>query len=185
MGLLFRIDKAEKIILDKDVVKLCPNLKKLDDLKLLYIILAYDYYSPFHRFPEEERIRKAKLYVWNDSNLDISKDKLFTKCIEDYKGLQYDVKRETMMLYEEKIVQMNNELMVEMIPRKIKELDDAIERLAMRRQKMQEEIDMDEEASRIIQGVGKLSMIEKYQENMRKKKQSQYNRSQSNGVEFI
>ncbi len=183
--MIFRIDKKEKVVLDADAVKLCPVLKKLEQKKLLFVILAYDYTSPFHRFPEAERIRKAKVLVWETTDVDTDKDSFLKECIDEYKSLQYDVKRETMAVYESKIAQMNTELMAEASPRRIKEIDEAIERLAARREKMQREIDMDEEASRVIKGGQQMSMIEKWQENKRKAKQANRNQIETAGHHLL
>lgn len=183
--MIFKIDRNEKRVLNPEIKKLCKHLQKLDEQRLYYIIMCYDYDSPFHRFPEEERKRKAKIYAFGSSDTVFKEDKLFKDCVEEYLSFQFDVRKETIRNYEQKIIQLNVDLFTETIARKIKEYDETIERLTDRILKLQQQIDSDEETERIIKGGGKLSMIEKWQLNQKKFNESQRLKEQATGVELI
>lgn len=183
--MIFKIDKNNKTVLNPEIKKLCKSLQKLDEQRFLFIVMCYDYDSIFHRFPEDERKRKAKLYALGASDADMKEDKLFRDCVEEYQSFQFDVRKETIRNYEQKIIQLNIALFAEQIARKIGEYDEAIERLTDRIEKLQQQIDSDEEAERIIKGDGKLSMIEKYQLNAKKFRDSQKQKEQAQGVEYI
>ena len=171
--MLFRINKQGTIILHKDSIKLCPRLKKLDQEQLLFTILAYDYGSPYKQFPVEERVRKAKMHVYQTSDYKHKKEGLINDCIEDYMSLQYDIRRQTLESYREKIIQLNNSLLAEKNARKISEIDEAITKLTKRCDQIQREIDQDEELTTEIKGGGKISFIERWQKNQREYKQQQ------------
>lgn len=180
--MIFKIDENNKAVLNPEIKKLCKSLQKLDEQRFLFIVMAYDYDSPFHRFPEDERKRKAKLYALGASDADMKEDKLFKDAVEEYCSFQYDIRKEAIRVYEQKIIQLNIALFNEQIARKIGEYDSAIQVLMDRIEKLQQQIDSDEEAERIIKGDGKVTMIEKYQLNAVKSKDAQKTREQATGV---
>lgn len=177
--MLFRLDSTGKAIIHKDAVRLCPQLGKLKQEELLFIILAYDYKAPYHQFPEEERIRKAKRHVWgsSDAKVDIG---LLEEQVSLYRALQYDVRRETIHAYQRKINILSGQLLTEDSPKRMKDIDIAISGLLDRCKKIQAEIDERDKRDDIV-GDGSLSFIERWQENMRKSKENE----QRQGVAYL
>ena len=57
--LLFIIDEKESIIIHPEAVKLFPEFRKLKEYEVMYMIYAYDYFSPYRRFNERDRKLKA------------------------------------------------------------------------------------------------------------------------------
>ncbi len=80
---------------------------------------------------------------------------------------------------------MNVELLAETNARKVTELDAAIDKLTHRITTIQEDIYKDEETKRIIQGGGKMSFTEKWQENQRKSKEHKRLKQESSGIALI
>lgn len=164
---VFRVDDKDKIILDTEAVKLCPGLKKVDQRDLLFIILAYDYNSPYRRLEEDERIRRAKRIAYKDDEVSFSKAMI--NAITEYRSLQYDERREIIQTYRNKVQMLRTELMDENETNEqakyittIRKFQDEIERLTI-------EINKDDEMAIFSTG-GKLSMIEKWQANIRASK---------------
>ncbi len=189
--MLFKINKNEKVVVNPEALMLCNALKRLHKIParakdILYIIYAFDYESPFHKFPEAERIKKAKLHIFGqDPGPDFDKDPILIEAIDEYKGLQFDVRYETMKNYEQKVMMLNAELLNETLARKIGDIDAAIAKLETRIVNIQDEIYKDEEAKRVIQGGGKMSFIEKWQENQKKFKESQRIKREASGIALI
>lgn len=146
--------------MDRGAVKLCPEFKNLSQDELMYIIYAYDYHSKFHQFPERERKKKAAYEVFKDSDSKVEDKKVVQLAIQNYMGLQYDSRRETIRAYQNKIDQLNNLIMSEDNPTRIGDHMKAIDNLNKGISALQEEIDRDEDQM-IMQGDGGLSKIEK------------------------
>jgi len=106
MSLLIYADDRQNVILRPEVVQLAPELGVLNEDELLYVILVYDYFSIYRQFPEEDRIRKAMIHVWNDNNPKILTSPKVNRAIEVYKSLQYNPKIEQVAKYQKKIEQM-------------------------------------------------------------------------------
>lgn len=164
MATLFQLDKENSAILHPECAKLCPELKKLTKDELLFVILAYDYKSPYHSFPEDERIRKAERQVWSNKDEKYSSSVRVKNAIGAYRSLQYDTRRETIRNYREKIVSLNKQLMEETSPTKIKTIADTIKLLESEAEKTQESVDKTE-LDYHLRGGGKKSLIEEMQEN--------------------
>lgn len=160
---LFKIDSRKNIVLNKLCVKLCPEFKNLSDDQISYIVLAYDYQSPYKQFPESERKKKAAHHVFKDTNYDAEKGKVMEVAIENYIGMQYDYRRETLRAYKNKVQRLNEQLEVEENPKSITQYMTAIENLHKQMDKIQQEIDRDEN-KQLLRGGGELSYIEQLHE---------------------
>lgn len=169
--MLFTLDKSRKIVLNKDAVLLCPEFKDLTEDELLYTILFCDYRGPYHQLPEEERQRRAKHHVWGDSKYKID-SVVIRSAIDCYRGLQYDHNRELVIKYKGKIKLLSDAMLDETKAKTIKEIDDAIERLGDRIDKLQKQIDQSDDIEQ-LRGGGELTWIEKWQNNMRDFKAAQ------------
>jgi len=181
--MLFLIDKKNNTILHPDAIKLCPRLSIIEKQELLFIILAYDYRSPYHQFPEEERIRKSIRQIFGNDNSEVINNKKVQEAIEEYRSLQYDHRRETIIQYQKKISELNDQLSEENDVRKIKSIDDAIERLSDRCEKIQLQVDTSDEAE--LRGGGEKSFLEKWQENRKVFIETKNHKKERKGIELI
>lgn len=165
-GTLFAFDKKEKVVLNPDAVKLAPGLKKLNAAEFLFIVLAYDYESPYHQFDESERILKAKRAAFGEADTDISKNEKITTGIDEYKSLQFNVERENQLAYQAKIAQLKIQLYSASEPRQIRDIVTTIEQLNEEINKIQEKLDVDATTAFTSQGES-VTFIEKWQLNQK------------------
>lgn len=161
---LWKIDKRNHLLLEKDVAKLTTHLKKLDEDHLRFVVMAYDYESPFKRFPEQDRIRKAKRVVWKKDEKDgFYPEHSIQPAIEEYCGFQYDARRELIEAYKKKVSLLQNELLVSDKPGMIAKIDTDISILIKRMEELQEQIDKTEGDDSTAKD--RRSMMEKWQIN--------------------
>lgn len=176
---LFRLNKKGDAVLDEDAIKLCPEFSALNSKEILLLILSVDYFSPYAQIPEQDRLRRAKRHVYGKDDVTPESTKKFKEAIECYRGLQYDVRRETLRNYMEKINGINSALLDEQNFRKIPEYKQAITVLQESCKELQAEIDqMNVLEEQKIRGGGTLSMVEIWQENDRQMKLDQRKQKQ-------
>ena len=182
--MLFRVDRKGKVILEKDAIELCPELKGVSEDELLFVALAYDYEGPYHQFPLEDRVRKAKRDVFNNVETKVDEQPNVKLAIDAYVSLQYDAKRETISRYKQKIEMLSRQLLAEDNARKIGDYDDAIDRLLKRCKILQQEIDSDGHIAQ-IKGGGKISFIETWQKKRAEFLKSKQYEQDRTGIEVI
>lgn len=110
MAFLFFIDEKKNTVLHPEAVKLHPVLSTLTEDEILFVVLAYDYCSPYAHFSEDDRVRRASLHVWSDNKVDILKKQKIKSAIDIYKGLQYNPKIDLVKAYQNKIDALNRNL---------------------------------------------------------------------------
>lgn len=120
MSYLFYIDQAGSQVLHPDCVKLCPELSVLNGEQVLCLILAYDNFSPFRQFPEQERLYRASMQVWGDNQPKLFSSSIWQNAVDAYKSLQYNPKLELIKTYEGKIKDMQELIEIETTETKIK-----------------------------------------------------------------
>ncbi len=145
---------------------MCPGLKKLSQKELLFIILAYDYKGPFHQLDEGERLRRAKRQAFEDGDIDLSKDVKLAQCIDEYKGLQFNVERENQLAYQATIAKLRMQLYDCTDAKKIRDITGTIEYLTGEINKIQDKINTDTEAS-YTSGGERISFLEQWQLNQK------------------
>lgn len=166
---VFKVNHEFDAILNPDAAKLCEHLQKVSKEELLYIILAYDYTDgPYRMRTPDERKNLAKKRVYKTMDIEPETEKV-KKAVEEYKSLIFDVRRETIDNYKKKVSKYQKEsLMEEISVAKLKEIDTAIKFLQTRISEIESEIFTEEKYDAYIKGDKKLSMIEKWQMNIRK-----------------
>jgi len=107
MNHLFSIAKNNKVILRPECVKLCTEFSFLTEKEMLCVILAYDYWSIYRQFPEDERQRRARAHVFGNESEKIFLQPKIQRAVEAYKSLQYDPRREQIASYERKLTMLN------------------------------------------------------------------------------
>lgn len=165
MGTLFYIDDKNKILLHEECYKVCPELQKLSQEELLFVICYVDYKGPFHQWPDEEKLRKSKRYIWGTKDIYPEKREKMARAIKFYKSLQYDPKRATIENYQNKIDLLNSTIISETNPTKLKQYLDAVRMLNSEIQELQEEVDKNELYEAQLKGGGKKSLLERLQAN--------------------
>lgn len=165
MSLLFRITENKKAVLHPEVIGLCPSLGALDDKEILYVILAYDYNSPYRQFPEHERKRKAMWDAFEENESDLINSSRILAAADDYLSLQYSRKVETARSYEKKIDRLLSLLEEDDSPTSIKKITEAVEGLRKQLSNLEKEIDEDYQKKGVIKGNMTLSFLEDLQSN--------------------
>jgi hypothetical protein len=165
---LFYFDEKNHLILHPDCVRLCPELSLIKDKELLWIILAYDYYSPYHQFPERDRERRACWHVFDDDIVQDLKNKTSVKnAISKYLGLQWNPKIEYIRRYEVKIEKLLNLLDAEDSPSQIDKINKSIDSLRKTIIGLQNEVVVDVKNKAVVKGGVELSLLEQLQSNMK------------------
>jgi hypothetical protein len=162
---IFRVDSNLQVILSKDAAMLCPELTKISEDELKYIILAYDYLeSPFRKKPPEERKRIAKRKVFGNSKKNIEASSEMKKAIEAYRSLIYDPRKEATDNYRQKIHTLNMEIAHINDYKEIKEKANIIEFLQKKIDDYENEIVSEEVNMEIkLKGNKELSYLEIWQ----------------------
>ena len=108
----FMVNAKGEIKVTKEAKDLIPDFAKLTEPEFHFIVLVEDMiYSPFHRMNRKDRISYAKVIVWGDDQIKIEKkDSHLLKCMEYYKSLVYDERRETVSACREKISSLSEVL---------------------------------------------------------------------------
>lgn len=108
MSYLFYIDPRANILLRPDTIHLCPELSALSEEEVVFIIKAFDHFSPYRRYAETDRIRRSMLDVFKDNNPKLLKaiesgdpHHRINVAIRAYKSLQYDPRIDLMNKYAE------------------------------------------------------------------------------------
>lgn len=106
--MLFYTDKKGNALLHKDVYRLCPEFSVLKESEVTYIVLVYDYYSPFSQLEQQDRQRRAEKQLGFEN---IEKSDKIRSAIQLYLSIQYDSKRAIIKGYQDKIKMLQHQLM--------------------------------------------------------------------------
>lgn len=159
-----------KTVLNPEAAALCEYLSKLPEADLKYVIFMCDYNdSPYWQFPNEVRERKAKAKAYENGEQPVSRT-LLEKAMEEYRSLIWDDNMEQRRMLTSKIHQLNKLLTNETSESKIKGLIGSIKLLKAEKDALDREVQMGVDNT-IIKGKRKLSFMEIWQQNQRKKKE--------------
>lgn len=162
---VFTVNSKHTIILSNETLQLCPELKKLTQEQVLYIILAYDYTeSPWKRFPLETRKHLAKRKMWGEIDIIPEDFKNVIAGIHEYKGLIYDVEREQRDVLLGKLDSLNNAFNIETDNTRLSSLMKSQDLIQKRIDEVDTRIDIKDEKAKLKAGK-KLSLIELFQRN--------------------
>lgn len=165
---VFKIDKNYEIILNSDAVKLVPELSSLSQDELMYVILVADNVDgPYRKKPYEERCLMAYKRVYGSRRVNVSTDKI-RNAIECYKSLIFDVRRETIDIYNGKIKVLQKEtLQHDVTFARMKEIDSTINFMMERIARINHDINIEEGEEIELRGKKKLSYLEIWQRNQK------------------
>ena len=110
MSYLIEINKKGNVILRPECLKLWPEFAYLSGQEMLAVILAYDYFSAYRQYPQDERERRARIHVFKSERADIFKEPKIIKAVMMYRSLQYDSRREQIIVYNRKIANITKSL---------------------------------------------------------------------------
>ena len=119
---LFTVDKKGLVIFHPDAMKLASEFSYLEQNEMLCVILAYDYYSIYRQFPEDQRKSRARAHVFGHQREDFFTEHKIIKAVAKYKELQFDPLREQIIAMRNK---MNN---INMLIDSLDEVEDGIKR---------------------------------------------------------
>lgn len=165
MSYLFYVDEKNNAVLHPEIVKLIPSFRALSEKEVLFIVLCYDYHSPYKQHPEHQRKRKAMLHAFDYEDKDLIESSRMQVAITDYISLQYDRRIETARGYEKKIDNLVASIQEEDNPKKIREIDEAVDSLQRRIRALQNEVSEQIQKEGVVKGNAKLSYIEKVMSN--------------------
>lgn len=161
---VFKIDKNYKVILNPEAAKLIPELAALSDDMLMFVILVADYCDgPYRRKPVEERRALALKRVFAGKNVNVDTKQVIA-ALDSYKGLVFDVRRETRDVYMTKLSFYQKELLKSDVDiKRMKDLDSSIQFLEERISKIDISLEADDIKEIELKGQKKLSYIEIWQ----------------------
>lgn len=161
---VFKVDKNYKVILNSDAAKLVPELAALSEDWLLYVILVADYCDgPYRKKPVEERRSLAIKRVFGNKEVNVDRKEILN-AIDSYKSLVFDIRRETLDVYKEKVrIYHKESLNPNMEIKRLKELDGAIQFLEERIEKIEVSLEADDIQEIELKGQKRLSYIEVWQ----------------------
>lgn len=161
--MLYYIDIENNILLHPDALKLCEELRVLDEKEVKCIVYAYDYSGPYKQFAEQDRKRKALIKVYGSDENDLFEKDKIKHAVSAYISLQYNPKIELISTYNLNINTLQQKLIDEdddkVIARILKSID--LLRKSIRELEMEVYEDTVKEG-RIVGGAG-LSFLEGFQ----------------------
>src|SRR3972149_2146322 len=160
MSYLIKINEKSNQVIHPDAVKLFPGFNVLSSDEILFIVLAYDYCSPFSGFTEDERLRRASLHIWADNKLDLLNKQKIKNAIEAYKGLQYNPKIELSRSYQKKIDELSSAIEGVTAPDLIKKTVESINLLRKSIRELEQEVLSVYEEEGTMVGGGERSFLE-------------------------
>lgn len=173
---VFAVDRNFEVLLNPDAVKLVPELTGLTDKELRYVILVVDYVdSPYRKKPFEERRLMAQKTVYGKIASTPEPPKI-KSAMEAYKQLVFDIRRETIDIYKDKILRLQKETIVADISfSRMKEIDSTISFLQDRVSSIEHDLDIEESEEIQLKGQKRLSYVEIWQR--RQKDYREYKKS--------
>lgn len=155
-----------RIVINDLAVSLCPNLKKLKQEELLYVILAYDWInSPFRLRAPEERKRFAVARCWPERpDFLPEEDEKVKKGIEEFIGLIWNHNYDYRDRLTTKLIMLEQELVGETSGTRIKGLMDTMDVVSKKIDQLNEKI-LQRESELELRGGGTMTWIEQWQSN--------------------
>lgn len=168
MASVFRINKDFTIMVNEDAAKLVPELQSLSQDQLWYVILVVDYVDgPFRRLPLSERKIMAARKVFKKDSVKESQKVL--NAMDGYKGLIFDIRRETVDALKEKVLKLHKELLKDSTtPTQLQGIDKSITFLEKRIDAIEMDLDIQEKENIELKAGRELSFLEQWQRNQMK-----------------
>jgi hypothetical protein len=171
---IFRIKDDHSVIIDKDALLLAPELSKVSEKELKYIILVYDTFdSPLRKKPMDMRKQMAKRKMWGNISKNVERSPDMVKAIDAYKSLCYDPIRESLDAFRYKVSFINKKIAEPNL--NLSDAKEYVKQLEFYESKLfslEDEVKKEETVAE-IKGKKKLSNLEDWQ-----RRQMQYRKNQ-------
>jgi len=166
---VFKVDRNFKVIVNPEAALLVPELQSLSQEQLRYVILVVDYVDgPFRRKPLEERRILASRKIFGKDKM-MQESAKVKNAMEGYKGLVFDIRRETVDALKSKVMKLHKELLDPNATAKgIEQIDKSITFLEKRITSIERDLNIEEQEHIELKAGRKLSMIETWQRNQKK-----------------
>lgn len=163
MSYLFYIDPYDHLILHPDAIRLCPELRVLNDKEVAVLIYAYDYHSMYRQFPLAERIRRASIKVFGDVNEKLFNSPKMKAAIDAYMSIQYNPKIEFISTCQERIDGLQDDLRTAKEEKDIARILKSIKMLRDQINELDKEVSEDTIKEGKVFGDASLSYLEMFQ----------------------
>lgn len=111
---IFRIKQDNSVIIEENALLLIPEMAKLNDKEVKYIVLVYDWYdSPLRKMPLERRKQMAKRRIWGNITKDVEASEKMIRAAKAYQSICYDPVRASADAFKIKINFLNRQLVKE------------------------------------------------------------------------
>jgi hypothetical protein len=182
--MLFYVDAKGKEILHPDAYKVNPNFKKLKDDEMRYVILATDYFSQFNQWPEVERKKKARGWVFGMDAKDPEDNPLVKQAIDEYNDLQFDQERQLFRVYQNKMRNLQILYQNESNPEKSDKYLASIEKLKKVMTELQRDISANTKINFVVKGGKGLTFLELLRRNKKYAEMQQERRNTLNKIDM-
>lgn len=165
---VFKVNSNFDVIINADAIKLVPELSSLSKDELMYVVLIADYVDgPYRKKPFEERVLMARKRVYGKNDVKLN-DKKINMAVEAYKSLVFDIRRETIDIYNSKIRTLQKESLQQNTTfARMKEIDSTIGFMMDRISTINHELDIEDGEEIELKGKKKMSYLEIWQRNQK------------------
>jgi hypothetical protein len=165
---VFKVNSNFDVIINADAIKLVPELSSLSKDELMYVVLIADYVDgPYRKKPFEERVLMARKRVYGKNDVKLN-DKKINMAVEAYKSLVFDIRRETIDIYNSKIRTLQKESLQQNTTfARMKEIDSTISFMMDRISTINHELDIEDGEEIELKGKKKMSYLEIWQRNQK------------------
>lgn len=165
--MVFYVDALKKVCLQPDAIKLCPELSVLTEKEVVWIVLAYDNYSPYRQYPERDREQKAMWAVFEENMPELLTKHSIRLAVTAYKSLQYNPKIALKEIFEKKINSLTQQLEIEESPLAFTKLMTMIDLARKSISELENEIAESVLKKGVIKGDQEMCLLEEFQQNIK------------------
>ena len=165
---VFKVNSNFDVIINADAIRLIPELSSLSKDELMYVVLIADYVDgPYRKKPFEERVLMARKRVYGKNDVKLN-DKKIAMAVDAYKSLVFDIRRETIDIYNSKIRTLQKETLQQNTTfSRMKEIDSTISFMMDRISNINHELDIEDGEEIELKGKKKMSYLEIWQRNQK------------------
>lgn len=165
MSCVFYIDPYDNLVLHPDAVRLCPELRVLNEKEVSVLVYAYDYHSIYRQFPLSERIRRSCIKVYGDVKDNLFDSPKMKAAIDAYMSIQYNPKIEFIRTCQERIDGLQDDLRLAKDEKDISRILKSIKMLRDQINELEKEVSEDTIKEGKVFGDASLSFMEMFQKN--------------------
>lgn len=171
MDSIIRLDSRGKVVFQAAATKLVPQLSKLDEKQIRYLVLAYDVTNTlFKQQPRSTWRKHACQHVFgHDRPESEEKKKAIVDALEFFEMIVYDENRELKSKFLERKRDLQNKMLLETAtPGELKNTNSLIAFFNDRIKEIDDKITTSDEEIVLAQKGQKLSLLEKYSARLKR-----------------